>query len=125
MLVHYISGTVTATVIFSVLKGTFATALRDIHISMIWEAESWLPPGRCFMLSGCSGLLWIVMTCCCSGNEPNTRGVGPSYAYVGVPPTDSTAHGPSFSPVSMTEQYPLHSMQQTPHGQPSNGYLYP
>ncbi|KAL3496353.1 SUR7/PalI family-domain-containing protein [Aspergillus germanicus] len=121
-----IAGAVMATVIFSVLKGTFATAMRDLNISSDLGSRVLAASWAAVLSSLAALIFWVVTTCCCSGRSghSSTRDDGRSYPYVGVPPTDTTAHGPSLFPAS-AGQYPLYPMHPTPHGPPHNGHRYP
>ncbi|KAJ0418672.1 SUR7/PalI family-domain-containing protein [Aspergillus carlsbadensis] len=122
-----LAGAITATVIFSVLKGTFATTLKDLHITTTLGTRVLVASWTAVVFSLAGMLFWIITSCCCSGRPRNSsaRDDGRNYPYVGVPPTDSTAQGPSLFATSMTGQYPLQPMQHPPQGPPSNGYLYP
>ncbi|KIA75434.1 hypothetical protein HK57_00078 [Aspergillus ustus] len=104
-----IAGTVTATVIFSLLKGAFATVLRDLDISTTLGARVLVASWAAVICSLGALLFWTVTMCCCSGRSGGASRLppshGPNYAYHGVhpppPPIDVSHQQPRFMPVTL------------------------
>ncbi|KAL4883365.1 SUR7/PalI family-domain-containing protein [Aspergillus karnatakaensis] len=120
-----IAGTLTATVTFSLLKGTFATVLRDLNITTSLGIRVLVVSWAAVLFSLAALVFWTVTMCCCSGHSSTRQpDQGPQYAYHGVPgPIDVTQERPRFTTVR-AGPYPMHPMQQTSYGPQSSGYSY-
>ncbi|KAL2844517.1 SUR7/PalI family-domain-containing protein [Aspergillus pseudoustus] len=125
-----IAGTVTATVIFSLVKGAFATVLRDLDITTALGVRVLVASWAAVLCSLGAMVFWTVTMYCYSGRSGGASrppvAHGPNYAYHGVQPPlpmDVMREQPRFMPVSASP-YPMQPMQQTSYGPQSSGYAY-
>lgn len=119
----YIAFALTSTILYSVLAGTFNTALTkyNIHGNLghnIYVAV-WL--GTAFSLG--AGLFWMFSSCCCSGRSDSIKGYGDprpsrSHKYDRVssplPPAGGFAYGqPGYQQPSSHNMGPVGAQRQT------------
>ena len=98
----YVAFALTSTILYSVLTGTFNTALSkyNIHGSLGHSVYVSIWLGTAFSLG--AGLFWMFSSCCCSGRSDRIKGYGDSgpsrghrYDRVGspMPPQQGFAYG--------------------------------
>ncbi|KAL2845079.1 SUR7/PalI family-domain-containing protein [Aspergillus pseudodeflectus] len=125
-----VAGTVTATAIFSVLKGTFATVLRDLDITTTLGIRVLVSSWAAVLCSLAALVFWIGTMCCCAERPDTSRQPdrGPKYSHVGFGPLHPLAMTHEQSPFPPSAPgagpYPMQPVQQMPYGPQTGGYVY-